>query len=200
MFTEAETVSGSSGNSTSCTAATTMRPRFGREYHRPDRRHLVDATPPPPASASSSASASSVFTFDVGSVASSSSRLSDCSTDTESPRSPPHVYMNICFARRSGSPVILDPVPPPLTSATSTATDNAALLNYAEIDLSGGNASSSSSTSRHRSSTGRVEYAMIDMVATTAAARAGKEHARQREDSSRRRQQQHRSKATKYSA
>ena len=179
--------------------ATTLRPRFGKEYQRVERRRLVENNVTPSPGPPSTTSSSTVFTFDVTSMASSSrqSFISDCSTDNDSPRSPmlrghaDHpVYMNIGFPNgRSGSPVIVEHRPP---SALSYAAEQSnALLNYAEIDLRHTNGKSSSNgesgTPRHkRPQTERVEYAMIDMVATAAASRVGKEHARQREDSLRR--------------
>ena len=57
------------------------------------------------------------------------------------------------------------------------------MLNYAEIDLS---QTDDSIRPRKPIKTNDIEYAMIDMVATAAASRAGKEHAQLREDSLRR--------------
>ena len=200
-------------------AATTLRPRFGKEYSRVDRRRLVEElsinsaeSSPAALPGASPSTVSTVFTFDVGGGAgtASSSRagsfVSDscCSTDNDSPKSPAlgrihgnpppeHVYMNICFpnARRAGSPLVVD------TSSGAggsrfSAEQSTALLNYAKIDLSGsgsedgGRSKVVAGAGSKRGGGENVEYAMIDMVATAAASRVGKEHAKQREDSLRR--------------
>jgi hypothetical protein len=207
---------GAESSESSPAPATTLRPRFGKEYQRVERRHhrgLVDnggnVTPSP---ATTSSSNSTVFTFDVASMASRMSFVSDNpgggSDSADSPRSPSvamlrhgggggpeHVYMNIGFpSGRAASPVIVEARPPGSPYSYAGAEQSNALLNYAEIDLR--HASSSSNGPRgdggggivtgSRAGTERVEYAMIDMVATVAAARVGKEHAKEREDSLRR--------------
>lgn len=210
---------GDDSSKVSSPAATTLRPRFGKEYSRVDRKKLVeelslsDSSPAPATGGNgtgmvtqqSPSTASSVFTFDVASMASSrTSFLSDSySTDNDSPKSPSvlsrvsatreapdHVYMNICFPNaRSGSPLIVDTRPgSALSGISSNAEQSNALLNYAEIDLSGsgGEEGSKRVGKGRRADNHRVEYAMIDMVATAAASRVGKEHAKQREDSLRR--------------
>lgn len=54
-------------------------------------------------------------------------------------------------------------------------------MNYAEIDLSDSGKGSKPSR-RYVPKQGGVEYAEIDMVATAAASRVGREHAQRRED------------------
>lgn len=57
------------------------------------------------------------------------------------------------------------------------------MLNYAEIDLSAAEPIMATvQRAGSRTDKDRTEYAMIDMVLTSAASRVGREHARQRED------------------
>ena len=119
--------------------------------------------------------------------------VSAFSTSDSSPRSPSlyksgkeHDYVNVAMPRdHTNSPRFLDMTPPGSPRSLSSVSEQSnPLLNYAEIDLS-----QSDDTKRPRKPLNRssdIEYAMIDMVATAAASRVGKEHAQLREDSLRR--------------
>jgi len=147
----------------SSSTSTRLRPRYGTEYQRIERRlgvggvDVVDdcstssSTPQP---SPYSVASSSVFTFD------------NCSCDGDEPppplparaRRPEPTYVNIAPHARSASDVE---------------------VNYAEIDLSG------TTDDRHRLRTREptepTPYAVIDLEATAAAAQTGREHARLRE-------------------
>lgn len=206
-YGSADTTSTRSDDHKASPASTTLRPRFGKEYKKLDRRKLADElsiggyatdglrTPGSPSVASS------VFTFDTTSLSSRMSSISGYSLGNDSPRSPPHIgppprspaqppgrmphdYVNVCMPR-TDSPRFWDMTPPGSPRSLSGASEQSnPLLNYAEIDLSQTVGDPTRPRKPMRSSD--IEYAMIDMVATAAASRAGKEHAQLREDSLRR--------------
>jgi len=147
--------------------STRLRPRYGTEYQRIERRHggggfdVVDdcstssSTPQP---SPYSVASSSVFTFDV----------SSCEGDDPPPplparsRRPEPTYINLAPHSRSAS------------DSGSVQVE----VNYAEIDLTG----STDTRCRPRRSD-HIEptpYAVIDIEATAAAAQTGREHARLR--------------------
>ena len=186
-------------------ATTVLRPRFGKEYKKLDRKKLVEelnnlglGSPKTPNSPHNTEA--SVFTFDVSSTSSQMSGLSGFSGDGESwspsiasvsrysSQSKEHDYVNIGMPRElSDSPRFMEMTPPGSPRSLSSEQSNP-MLNYAEIDLS----KASSERKPPQKSVSRssdIEYAMIDMVATAAAQRVGKEHAQRREQDSLRRKE-----------
>ncbi len=205
-----------SSSSAKASAATTFgRPRFGKEYKKLDRKKLVEelnsmglGSPKTPNSPSVGVGASaSVFTFDVSSTSSHMSGLSGLSSvGDDSPRSPSiasstysssaggagaatrkeHDYVNLGLPRElADSPRFMDMTPPGSPRSFSSEQSNP-MLNYAEIDFSGSAASDKKPFRRTVSKGSDIDYAMIDLVATAAAQKVGKEHAQSREDSLRR--------------
>lgn len=166
-------------------ALTTMRPRYGKEYQCVDRRRLYEEGSPFSPQRSPSVT-SSVFTFDNMLSNLRGGVSGNCSSGENSPKYPSSLRSRIAgdhvSSSRNISPIVLDPMvdSPP-------AADARALLNYAEIDLSGAEMSPVSSVLRtpSRADKDKTEYALIDLVATSAASRVGRERARQREDTER---------------
>jgi len=152
----------------SSATTTRLRPRYGTEYLRIERRHggggfdVVDdcstasSTPQP---SPYSIASSSVFTFDT----------SSCDGDDPAPplpvraRRPDPAYVNLAPHARNAS------------ESGSAQVE----VNYAEIDLTG--ATESRRERRSRDQTEPTLYAVIDLEATAAAAQTGREHARLRE-------------------
>lgn len=187
-------------------ATTVLRPRFGKEYKKLDRKKLVEelnsmglGSPKTPNSPSVGVGTSaSVFTFDVSSTSSHMSGLSGLSSvGDDSPRSPSlasstysgsrcreHDYVNLGVHPRdlADSPRFMDMTPPGSPRSFSSEQSNP-MLNYAEIDFSGAKTSDKKPVRRTISKGSDIDYAMIDMVATVAAQKVGKEHAQSREDS-----------------
>ena len=194
-FGSSDTTSTRSDDHKCSPASTTLRPRFGKEYKKLDRRKLTDdlylGSADGPRTPGSPSVASSVFTFDTMSLSSRMSSMSGHSYGNDSPRSPGHFrpkehdYVNVCMPRdRTDSPRFWDMTPPGSPRSLSGASEQSnPLLNYAEIDLS---QTDDSVRPRKPIKSSDIEYAMIDMVATAAASRVGKEHAQLREDSLRR--------------
>jgi len=152
----------------SSATTTRLRPRYGTEYQRIERRHaaggfdVVDdcstssSTPQP---SPYSVTSSSVFTFDT----------SSCDGDDPPPPLPVR-------ARRS-EPTYIN-----LAPHSRTASDSASAqveVNYAEIDLTA--TTDSRRELRRREPAEPTPYAVIDLEATAAAAQTGREHARLRE-------------------
>lgn len=152
----------------SSATTTRLRPRYGAEYQRIERRYagggfdVVDdcstssSTPQP---SPYSIASSSVFTFDT----------SSCDGDDPPPPLPVR-------ARRS-EPTYIN-----LAPHSRTASDSASAqveVNYAEIDLTA--TTDSRRELRRRENTEPTPYAVIDLEATAAAAQTGREHARLRE-------------------
>ena len=185
-------------------ASTTLRPRFGKEYQRLNRKKLLEE---PEQSTPQSPSVASVFTFDVSSTGSPSSRMSYGSSysrgeETPSPRSPSqklirdHLYMNVMVGKdKPESPraiyMNVDLTPPGSPQSMCSISPAPPMeqvnpeLNYALIDHSKLKDSKNKPRKPPQKSS-NIEYAEIDMVATAAARRVGKEHAQLREDSLRR--------------
>ncbi|KAK2161168.1 hypothetical protein LSH36_120g03051 [Paralvinella palmiformis] len=182
-------------------AISTMRPRFGKEYKRIDRKKLAEELNMPLPGQSSvshstepSPSTPTVFTFECipaaslrsphssaySSVGDASPKYPHCPTSATRHSKDP-AYVNLSFLPNSSS-VILDSTPPPQSpGAHSILSENSeVLLNYAEIDLS--ESGKGKKPVRPLQKKGGVEYAVIDMVATAAASRVGREHAQLRED------------------
>lgn len=179
-------------------AATTLRPRFGKEYQTLDRKKLLEEDT---ASSAKSTSSACVFTFDISTNAESPTRMSIVSGISRSgEESPPShylvryhsyspnaksdssqaVYMNIESPPKAVY-MNIDLSPPESPHSNLNREQTNPLLNYAEIDLSHqSNAKVSARKSPQRAC--NIEYATIDMVATAAAQRVGKEHAQLRED------------------
>ncbi|XP_069122722.1 uncharacterized protein [Argopecten irradians] len=176
-------------------ASTLLRPRSGKEYKMVERRRPHnDSLSSSPAQTPQSPSGDTVFTFE----SCSPSQTSVYSRERESPNvpkftrtdssvssriherfSPPRTYMNIDMTPPS-SPLYSMSLPPELIEPQ---------LNYAEIDLShSSNRASKKSRKASQKSlkSNTIEYAMIDMEATVAIQRAGREHVQSREDSLRR--------------
>lgn len=155
----------SSGDSESTSnARTVLRPRSGREYQRVDRTKLEELNSSRGSSDRTPLSAgASVFTFDFADVAR-------------------HNLSRVSYVRRTDSESTPPPSPLSLTSQTSASSS----INYAEIDLP-------SIRTPPPARTGEVQYAVIDHVATAAASRVAREHARMREDSLKRVEQEGRS-------
>ncbi|XP_033753145.1 uncharacterized protein LOC117336640 [Pecten maximus] len=177
-------------------ASTLLRPRSGKEYKMVERRRPHnDSLSSSPAQTPQSPSGDTVFTFE----SCSPSQTSVYSRERESPNvpkfsrtdssvssriherfSPPRTYMNIDMTPPS-SPLYSMSLPPELIEPQ---------LNYAEIDLSHSSNTRASKKSRKASQkslkSNTIEYAMIDMEATVAIQRAGREHVQSREDSLRR--------------
>ena len=196
-------------------ATTVLRPRFGKEYKKLDRKKLVEelnsmglGSPKTPNSPSVGVGGSaSVFTFDVSSTSSHMSGLSSMG-DVESPRSPSllsrysgnsykeHDYVNLGKPRElADSPRFMDMTPPGSPRSFSSEQSNP-MLNYAEIDFSGSKGNSEKKPVRRTISKGSdIDYAMIDMIATVAAQKVGKEHAQSREDSLKKKDRERRSAA-----
>jgi len=148
---------------------TRLRPRYGTEYQRIERRRangvfdVVDdcstssSTPQP---SPYSIASSSVFTFDV----------SSCDGDDPPPplpvraRRPEPTYINLAPHARSTSDGVSAPIE----------------VNYAEIDLTG--TMDNRCHTRQSSHVEPTPYAVIDLEATAAAAETGREHARLRKD------------------
>ncbi|KAL5018490.1 hypothetical protein ScPMuIL_004212 [Solemya velum] len=180
-------------------ASTILRPRSGKNYQMVERRRLVTDSPdssPSPGITPNSPSNGSFFTFDLST---SPSKLSVMSKEAESPCPHPPVRLSslpgyVKSMEAIGSPKLMymnvDMTPPPSPLVLSSLPVSERMerqLNYAEIDLS----------LPPRKQIGRVKkpvkkttskkkviaYAMIDMVATAAAQKAGKEHAQSRADS-----------------
>lgn len=166
-------------------ALTTMRPRYGKEYQCVDRRRLLEESSPFTPQRSPSV-ASTVFTFDVHNVVSRSSASGNCSSSGEnSPKYPASLRSrrnnDHVTSSRNVSPIVLDPMLD--VSPTPPCVEQNAMLNYAEIDLSSAEPIMATvQRAGSRTDKDRTEYAMIDMVLTSAASRVGREHARQRED------------------
>lgn len=176
-------------------ASTTLRPRFGMEYKKLDRRKLADdlnmSLIDGPNTPNSPSINSSVFTFDTTSTASRMSSISAFSLGNDSPKSPSlcrgshdHDYVNLPIRDYTDSPRFMDMTPPRSPALSGISEQSNPLLNYAEIDLSQTDDSKKPRKPASRSS--QIEYAMIDMVATAAAAKVGKAHVQLREDSLRR--------------
>ena len=189
-------------------ALTTLRPRSGKEYQRVDRKKLAEDLNVPPLSAGapvagdkltaqSPSVASTSFSFDAASILSERKSFSSAwSSGEDSPKYPPslcsrqssfreHHYMNL-FPRNE-SLVIVEATPPGSPRPHSRVSNMSEVqLNYAEIDLTemedrrGGRGRGRSHVRRD---TAPTEYAVIDMEATAAASRVGREHARLRESS-----------------
>ena len=194
---------------TSSPAATTLRPRFGREYQKVDRRRLAEELNVPLATTTTteqqtsttssqptSVASNSIFNFDVGSLSSyRSNPPSAYSSGTDSPHSPSLLqrrwrdpdYVNICIPASALDSPRFTNTPPPSSphSISGMSVYSNSTLHYAEIDLSGSEGTSGTSQVIHGKD-GATDYAMIDMIATAAASRVGKEHAQLREDSLRR--------------
>ncbi len=174
-------------------ASTILRPRSGKEYKMVERRYTgTDSFTTSPVPTPTSPSGASVFTFDI-SVSASPSQQSICSHDQESlalskvsrsdsiaPKLPERVspykpYVNIT------------PPSSPLKNSSNTISEGERQLVYAEIDLSlptrTTRKSRKASMKSQKSFGSNVEYALIDMEATQAIQRAGREHAQTRVDS-----------------
>lgn len=186
-------------------AITTLRPRSGKEYQRMDRRKLaevLDMSPSgdesmktTPRSPITPSVASTVFSFDTTSMCSHGSFGYGFSSGDDSPkfqppltprpfsRNEPHTYVNLTF-HKSESPRFMDTPPASPRNISKIGEQAHPQLNYAEIDLS--DSSDTTKKSRKPKREGAIEYAMIDMVATVAASKVGREHAKNREDSLRR--------------
>lgn len=166
-------------------AMTTLRPRYGVEYQRVDRRRTaVDAngedwsTSSTPQPSPYSVASSSVFTFDA-----SSSGGEEVSAPT-----PPRQrfagatepsYVNLSPRNGSDSTaIVLDAILPTSTRRCSSA--GSGEVNYAQIDLS--SVTRSPMVRRPVEKVEPTAYAVIDLVATAAAARTGREHAWLRQD------------------
>lgn len=147
-------------------SASRLRPRYGTEYQRIERRHgngggggydVVDdcstssSTPQP---SPYSIASSSVFTFDV----------SSCDGDDPPPPLPP-------ARTRRAEPTYINLAPPDTGSVNVE-------VNYAEIDLTD---SECQPVPRRSEPVEPTPYAVIDLEATAAAAQTGREHARQRQ-------------------
>jgi len=151
----------------SSATATRLRPRYGTEYQRIERRlgaggfDVVDdcstssSTPQP---SPYSIASSSVFTFDI----------SSCDSDDLPPplpvrsRRPEPTYINLAPHARSAS------------DSGSAQVE----VNYAEIDLTG--TIDNQCQPRRSDNVEPTPYAVIDLEATAAAAQTGREHARLR--------------------
>jgi hypothetical protein len=175
-------------------ASTILRPRFGLEYKVVERRYTgTDSFTTSPIPTPTSPSGASVFTFDI-SVSASPSQQSICSShDQES--------LTLSKVSRSGSitpklPERVSPYRPyinitppssPLKSSSNTISEGERQLVYAEIDLSHPTRtirkSRKASMKSQKSFGSNVEYALIDMEATQAIQRAGREHAQTKVDS-----------------
>lgn len=154
------------------TTTSRLRPRYGAEYQRIERRHgggggfdMVDdcsTTSSTPQPSPYSVASSGVFTFDTSSC------------DGEDPPPP----LPVRGARRS-EPTYINLA---LHSWRSSDTGSTPVeVNYAEIDLTAITDSRCPSR-RSRVQTEPTPYAVIDLEATVAAAQTGREHARLREE------------------
>jgi len=152
----------------SSSTTTRLRPRYGTEYQRIERRHgngggfdVVDdcstssSTPQP---SPYSVASSSVFTFDI----------SSCDSDDPAPPLPP------ARARRP-QPTYINLTPPDSGGGGSVHVE----VNYAEIDLTDNQCQPMRRRSEHVVEP--TPYAVIDLEATAAAAQTGREHARLRQ-------------------
>ena len=189
-------------------ASTTMRPRSGKEYQKLDRRKLAeigllsDSPSPKEKTPKDTPNSPKVFTFDVpDQLQVTSANSSIHSSATNSPRSPAvtrlqlveNPYVNITLpVDRADVSASLNDTPPasPYSAISNTSDSSSPLLHYAEIDMTHSTSkrrSKPTSTRSRRANKTDTEYAMIDIVATNAASRVGKEHAQNRENTLRRR-------------
>lgn len=180
MVSELSNVSISSGeDSRPSPALTMMRPRYGREYQCVDRRRLHEEGSP--FTPQRSPSVASVFTFDTVPSSLRFGASGNCSSGENSPKYPAGLRCRIAgdlvSSPRNISPIVLDP----MVDSPSVPAEKVS-LNYAEIDLSGASVQRAASSRTDRD---KIEYALIDLIATSAASRVGREHARQREDKER---------------
>ena len=181
-----------------------QRPRSGKEYLRLDRKKYVTDFPvsgddsvrtTPQSPITPSMASSSVFNFDLSQMGSHASFMSVYSSGDDSPkfspsvisrqsmgRTEPHTYVNLMFPKNE-SPRFMDTPPASPRCISKIPEQMNPQLNYAEIDLSDTNTSKKSRKPRRE---GAIQYAMIDMIATVAASKVGREHAKHREDSLRR--------------
>ncbi|KAJ8318104.1 hypothetical protein KUTeg_003195 [Tegillarca granosa] len=175
-------------------ASTLLRPRSGREYKVIERRITAsDSMPSSPAPTPTSPSAGSVFTFEQMSCSPSQVSVYCSSRDGESPGGPAVLRSESIYSRISEriSPqrmyVNVDMTPPTSPLGLSLPADhNEHQLNYAQIDLSQPSRRKSRKSSQRIQKSNTIEYALIDMKATEAMRKAGKEHALSREDTLRR--------------
>ncbi|XP_013385075.1 mediator of RNA polymerase II transcription subunit 1 [Lingula anatina] len=194
---------GSKDSVRSSPASTTLRPRFGKEYQTVDRKRLLADSKSPvlgsPARSprSPALTPTSVFTFDLAqpgsptkvSIQSSPNHSrGDPQPFSHSPShyyvqydnkldSPKAIYVNVASPRAVYMNVDLSPPSSPVLPQPSEQSNP--MLNYAEIDLT----HTGAVLRRPSQKTCMTEYTTIDMVATVAAQRVGKEHAQLREDS-----------------
>ena len=171
-------------------ASTILRPRFGKEYQLVERKksekcggtyNLETCSPQSPLK-------SLVFTFDNLLTTASLNAEGSSSPIQQGPQKPDPSYVNLGQdAGMDGDPmssyVNVDMTPPcsPFTKQLGLIEQAELQLNYAEIDLSSQLSScNQSKTIGSRSSV--IDYATIDMVATVAAQKAGREHAQSRGD------------------
>ncbi|KAK3607439.1 hypothetical protein CHS0354_035138 [Potamilus streckersoni] len=185
-------------------ASTILRPRFGKEYQKVERRRTTtdESSGTSPAITPHSPGAASVFTFEMPVAASETSTFTK-DGEIQSPKFAKVTQLEQAFLSRSdrGTELIQSPralymnvdLSPPASPLPSTCSSLPAeqfepQLNYAEIDLSDAGQTDSARKRSPVSKTppSNIEYAMIDMVATAAAQKARKEHAQSREDSLRR--------------
>ncbi|CAH1794192.1 unnamed protein product [Owenia fusiformis] len=185
-------------------AQTTLRPRFGKDYQKVERS-VYKNRGESHSKYSPHSPCDSVFSFDLPQPSSPSSMsfVSSLSNQTtgESPRSPclqyprtEPTYVNMAFnSGKAESPMSLymntDFSPPhtprtPSYMSTSPALSEISnpLLNYAEIDLTQSSSSTKKVIRKPAPRNDSIEYTLIDLVATAAATKVGKEHAQERED------------------
>jgi hypothetical protein len=192
---QSEVLSSAPLQRTTSHATTTLRPRYGKEYHRIDRNRLVSSgensplltcsTPPSRSPMSAiSRNTCNVFNFDTVPRSLATMGGSQIGSDDNSPKmlaSVVHPYANV----DSTPPIVLDAIIGPAATIDRTSAD-AAMVNYTDLDLVTPALMESTPVGRSlrnlRPHDPPTEYAQIDLVATAAASQASRMHTRDRQD------------------
>jgi hypothetical protein len=192
---QSEVLSNAPLQRTTSHATTTLRPRYGKEYHRIDRNRLVSSgensplltcsTPPSRSPMSAvSRNTSNVFNFDTVPRSLATMCGSQIGSDDNSPKmlaNVVHPYANV----DSTPPIVLGEILYTATAADRASAD-AAMVNYTDLDLATPALMESTPVVRPsrnlRPHDPPTEYAQIDLVATAAASQASRMHIRDRQD------------------
>jgi len=190
---QSEVITSTPSQRTTSHATTTLRPRYGKEYHRIDRNRLIssgDSSPlftstPPSRSPMSAVSRNQATVFNFDTVPRSLATMcgSQIGSDDNSPKFPAsvvHPYANV----DSTPPIVLDAILGPAIVDRSNA--DSAMVNYTDLDLVTPSLLESvpviKTLRNPRGNDPPTEYAQIDLVATAAASQASRMHTRDRQD------------------
>jgi hypothetical protein len=191
---QSEVLSSAPLQRTTSHATTTMRPRYGKEYHRIDRNRLVSSdenspqlTNTPPSRSPMSAvsrNTTTVFTFDSMPRSLATMYSNQIGSDDNSPKmlaNVVHPYANV----DSTPPIVLDAILGP-AAITDRVNADSAMVNYSDLDLGTPAMIESAPVIKPlrnlRAHDPPTEYAQIDLVATAAASQASRMHTRDRQD------------------